>query len=326
MSLKNELKHLLFKMPRCFTRLFYLIYNYLEFPECREIKKTYGELNPDITFYIIRPRPGNVEGLMALFLDVMKQLDYADKRKYVPVVDFQKYETQYFENGKNAWEIYFKQVSNYSLDEVYKSKNVILSGLNALEKAPSYLNQKFDDESLQIVRKLVRKYIRISDSIQAIVEKEDKKLKVNDCIGLYLRGTDYIKMKPAGHPVQPSPEQAIEKIDELLANNNRHIFLVTEDNEIREKIVGYYGNKIKTVTDDIFITNYDGNDFLSMTSSINELGSKASERGIIYLVKLYLLARCRYMIAGNTSGSWAASVLSGKLDMNSMYIFDLGIY
>ena len=326
MPLKNELKHLLFKMPRCFTRFFYLIYNYLEFPEYREIKKTYGNLNPDKTFYIIRPRPGNVEGLMALFLDVMKQLDYADKHRYIPVVDFKNYETQYFEEGKNAWEIYFKQVSDYSLDEVYKSQNVILSGLNALERAPKNLNQKFDDESLRFVRKLVRKYIKVSNSVQSMIVKEENKLKVNDCIGLYLRGTDYIKMKPAGHPVQPTPEQAIEKINEMFSGKNKNIFLVTEDNEIREKIVEYYGNKIKTVTDDIFITNYDGNNFLSMTSSINELGSKASERGVIYLVKLCLLAKCGYMIAGNTSGSWAASVLSEKLDMNSMYIFNLGRY
>ena len=30
-------------------------------------------------------------------------------------------------NVKNAWEYYFKKLNNYSLKEIYKSKNVFLS-------------------------------------------------------------------------------------------------------------------------------------------------------------------------------------------------------
>ena len=33
-------------------------------------------------------------------------------------------------NKKNIWELYFKQLSNYSLSEVYKSKSVYFSKLN----------------------------------------------------------------------------------------------------------------------------------------------------------------------------------------------------
>ena len=326
MQIKNGLKHLLFKMPRVVTRQFYIIYNYFKFPEYREKKKCFGNLNSDKVFYIIRPRPGKIEGLMALFLDVIKQLDYAEKRNFIPVVDFENYETQYYEKGKNAWEIFFNQVSEYSLDEVYHSKNVILSGLNALEKAPDFLSQKYDNSSLLYARKIVKKYIKVKPEIQVIVDNETNRLQIDNCLGLYLRGTDYTKLKPAGHPVQPTTIQAIKIVDEYLVKNpHKNIFLVTEDADICLEIKKKYGEKVRTINDDIYISNYDGKNFLSMDdSSINQLGLSSFQRGITYLSKILLLSKCKDIIGGNTSGSWAACVLSKSIDF--LYIFDLGCY
>ena len=49
-------------------------------------------------------------------------------------------------------------------------------------------------------------------------------------VGVYLRGTDYIDLKPSGHPVQPTVEQAMLVIDEYTRKYNvDSIFLVTED-------------------------------------------------------------------------------------------------
>ena len=325
MIIKNELKHLLFKMPRGIRKNFYLIYNSIKFSKYKEEKKSYGNLNQDKIFYIIRPRPGKVEGLMALFLDVIKHLEYADKRNYIPFVDFANYETQYYEKGKNAWELFFCQVSNYSLEEIYQSKNVILSGLNVLEKSPEYINQKFDDNSLMLVRKIVRKYIKIKPEIQLLVNEELMKLGIDDCLGLYLRGTDYIKLKPAGHPVQPTTIQAIQKIDEYFLNNpNKKIFLVTEDANIYSAIIHKYGENVCTINKDVYVYDYDGKDFLSMDDSIKQLGMSSSQRGITYLIKILLLSKCKDLIGGNTSGSWAACVLANSFDY--IYIFDLGRY
>jgi len=322
---KNLLKHFVFKMPKDFIKMFYMIYNYLKFPEYREIKKSFGNLNSDKTFYIIRPRPGKVEGLMALFLDVIKQLDYADKQGYIPIVDFKNYETQYYEKGKNAWEIYFKQVSQFSLEEVYKSKNVILSGLNVLEKSPEYLNQKYDDISLTYARNLVSKYIKLNDTIENLVDKEIERLDIKNCLGLYLRGTDYVKMKPAGHPVQPTVHQAMDKVDEyLLSNTQKNIFLVTEDYEISTVIKEKYGSKVKTIKEDSYIKNYNGDNFIGIDACINQLGNEPSKRGVGYLIKLVLLSKCENIIAGNTCGSWGACVFATKFQKT--YVFDLGKY
>lgn len=325
MQIKNILKHYLFKMPDVIRRRFYIIYNYIKFPKYMEKKKHFGNLNQDKVFYVIRPRPGNVEGLMALLLDVIKHLEYAERCNFIPVVDFENYETQYYEEGKNAWELFFYQVSDYSLKEVYQSKNVVLSGLNILEKSPNYLNQKFDFNSLTKTRRLVEKYIKIKPEIQAIVDREFFKIHIDNCVGLYLRGTDYTKLKPAGHPIQPTTFQAVKKIDEyMLQHPQKKIFLVTEDMNIYTDIKKKYDDNVYTINGDVYITDYDGKTFLSEDKALKQLGRSSTQRGITYLVKIILLSKCRDLIGGNTSGSWAACVFSKSF--NYMYIFDLGKY
>lgn len=209
--------------------------------------------------------------------------------------------------------------------DVYQSKNVVLSGLNILEKSPNYLNQKFDFNSLTKTRRLVEKYIKIKPEIQAIVDREFFKLHIDNCVGLYLRGTDYTKLKPAGHPIQPTTFQAVKKIDEyMLQHPQKKIFLVTEDMNIYTDIKKKYDDNVYTINGDVYITDYDGKTFLSEDKALKQLGRSSTQRGITYLVKIILLSKCRDLIGGNTSGSWAACVFSKSF--NYMYIFDLGKY
>ena len=332
MSLKNSLKHLVFKLPENWIHHFYSIYNYCKFPDLRERRIDGGDANPDSTVYIIRPRPGNVEGLMALYMDVVKQLSYAEKHGYIPVVDFQNYKTQYRDlsqkTTKNVWEYYFAPVSLYSVDEAYCCKNIILSGLNAIENCDEWLRQKYDEASLKKTRALVRKYIHINSDIKKFVELEKSKIQFSPdtTLGLYLRGTDYIKLKPAGHPVQPSAEQAIEVADQFLEKYHlSKVFLVTEDQEMYAAVKKHFAEKLTTVSFDSFISGYNGKDFLSNNDDdINQLAASQYERGLKYLCKEILLSECKYFVGGNTSGSWAAHTLSnGYVDE---YIFDLGKY
>ena len=57
------------------------------------------------------------------------------QKKYIPIIDMKNFPTKYNEskniyNIKNIWELYFNQISNYSLSDVYKSKNVIICSNN----------------------------------------------------------------------------------------------------------------------------------------------------------------------------------------------------
>ena len=98
----------------------------------RQQDKSFGPLNPSLRFYVIRPS-GTDEGLLSLYLGTVSKVHRCLDEGFVPVVDWQNYKTQYNVdfpvNGTyNAWEYYFGQPCSYTLDEVYQSRNVRLSG------------------------------------------------------------------------------------------------------------------------------------------------------------------------------------------------------
>ena len=71
----------------------------------------------------------------------------------------QNFFTIYNENNKvdktyNAWEYYFNQVSNYKIDEIYKSKKIILTN-NNFYKSFSH------DISNREYRKLASKFVKV---------------------------------------------------------------------------------------------------------------------------------------------------------------------
>lgn len=208
MNLKKKMKKILYLFPVKWINKFYLFYNRIFYPELVERKMSFGEKNEDKIFYVIRPRKNSVEGLMALLFYVIQQIGYAEKNNYIPVVDFKNYKTQYNIADENAWECFFEQISNYSLEEVYQSKNVVLSGINAIYDTYSYLyNKSFNEDDLQKTHLLAKKYIKFSKKAYELYNKELKHISPQKNIGLYLRGTDYINLKPIGEPIQPTVAQ-----------------------------------------------------------------------------------------------------------------------
>jgi uncharacterized protein YfkK (UPF0435 family) len=303
---------------------FYSIYDF--FFHHRELQKrvSYGKINPDKTFFVVRPRIDGIEGLMSLFMSAMENVYYAEQKGYIPVIDFQNYYTQYYVEGKNIWNYYFTQPSKYPIEEIRKSKNIILSGI--AHRNYELFNQSFNPNDLRKLHDFIFSKIDFAPEVYRLVEQELIGINLKNTLGLYLRGTDYIQLKPSGHPVQPTVEQAIIKVDELIAKYRvDKIFLVTEDERIYFEINKRYNNKCIIASFDSFISNYSGKDYLSKDKRANFGGLSSQERGLIYLCKLVILSKCGYLIGGNTMGSWAACAFS-EGEYIEQYIFDLGKY
>ena len=285
----------------------------------RQQDKHFGELNPSVKFYVIRSN-GRDEGLLSLYLGRLVQIHNLLQNGFIPVVDYQNYATQYNVgfpvNGTlNAWEYYFEQPSSYTLDEVYHSRNVTLSGWRFFQAygRHSGVSRSVSPEMMQIAP--VKQYIF------DIARKKIQADGIHDMIGLLLRGTDYTRLKPAGHPVSPTPEQAAQKLDEFLAQYGRHkIFLATEDADIYDFFRNRYGELIYT-TDDNLIRNYSGRDYIA-----NEICAENKYKfGLDYLVKMICLSECRYLIASKTAGTEFARLLNNGRYL-SEYVFNLGTY
>ena len=108
----------------------------------------YGNLNKDKTFYIIKRTPGT--GLFSNVVFVLNHLEIAKKYNFVPIVDMENFKTIYNERQKiyktnNSWNYYFENVSEYTLEEAYKSNKVI----TVSDKFFHYFKYNMEDLSFQ---------------------------------------------------------------------------------------------------------------------------------------------------------------------------------
>ena len=287
----------------------------------------YGRENPDKTFYIIRRRDLYC-GLFSLFLTNLARIDEAVKKGYTPVIDMQNDFNIYLPGDKigreNAWEYFFRQPAGYSLNDVVKSRNVII-GSGAVPPMFPYLDVKFlrgETGELDYWRKLVKKYIILSDRAKEYIESEYQRLfdEHDKILGVKCRGTDYAKGKPRNHPIQPTPLQAVKKAEEIFKEKNcTKIFLATEDAEFYKIFTSYFGDKL--ITNKTDYAEYKGG---SAGREEYEQGNGGFRAGIEYLTTTYLLARCDCLCAGCVSATVGALLLTEGYEY--IYLFDLGIY
>ena len=287
-----------------------------------------GTAYPDKTIYIIKPDyQDGVEGVLSLLYRQLLYIDKAVRNDYIPFVDWKNFRTQYYDEINNAWDYFFKQPSWIKEDEVYQCKNVYLSGWTFRDINPKGLfgaDVFFNSELKNDCVSLFQKYIKLSDEIVNIVEDEAQRLNIEECIGVYVRGTDYVKLKPSGEYVQPTVNQVIPVIHTFLEKygNERGIYLVTEDGEIYDSLYEEFGEKIKLVSFDSFVRGYTGQAVLSRS---NVLNADKKKRGQDYLAKMVFLSKCKYLISSVTQGSKFSYILNGG-EYRDEYIFNLGLY
>ena len=294
--------------------------------ELLQSKVSYGNNNDKKTVYVVKPDfQDGVEGLLSLIYKQVLYIEYGKSKGYIPYVDWKNYKTQYYDGEHNAWEYFFYQPSDLTEEEVKTSKNVILSGCTFKDINRDGLFESeifFNSHLLELSHDLLNKNLVVKKDVMNIVNQQAKELDIENCIGVYVRGTDYVKMRPSGEYVQPSVEQVKIKIDEFISKYSLPIFLVTEDGEIYDELVNTYGKSIRTVSFDTFVRNYDGENVLSKSEVLEE---NKERRGQKYLIKMILLSRCGYLISSITQGSkFSYSLNGGKY--KDEYIFDLGLY
>ena len=217
--------------------------------------KSFGNKNKEKIFYIIRRSPG--AGLFSNFIYVVNHLLIADKHNFIPVIDMENYPTIYNEKNsihgtKNAWLYYFEPVSKYSLNDVYKSRNVIIS-TNIFYK--TFVHRIFANKNLLKFSKkiIIKKYIK-----QKVHKFLTKNLfNKNKTLGIHYRGTSY--KDSANHPFPPTYSQLVKKIDNLLRIKKfDKIFFASEDKAMFDLILKRYKDKIvyynsfRSIKDDAF--------------------------------------------------------------------------
>ena len=294
----------------------------------KEHTQNFGQMNKDKCFYVIR-RLGDNVGLCSYLNTALGHIKYALSKGYIPIVDMQYYKNTYLtkeEYGRvNAWEYFFKQpVEGVSIEEVYNSFNVIMScgGL-----APEFISGTYDfymnkNEELSYWKRYFNEYIHLSSYAKSYVDKVCDEILGADSniLGVICRGTDYVNCRPKGHQIQPSKDQLLDKIKEIVdLFGCKRIFLATEDMQIYNLLKRNFGDMLLT-NQNSFI-NYTGK---WINDDVVEQVQDIKKMGMDYLAAMVVISKCDYLIASGCNGAATAALFSEGHKYE--YYWNLGVY
>ena len=273
---------------------------------------SFGEMNPDKYFYIIRRYPG--AGFFSNLIFVLNHLLIAEKHNFIPVVDMENFPTWYNEKNeilgtKNAWEYYFHPVSNYKLSEVYKSKNII------------FTSKVYPDEFVKLIYnnediiRVFKKHIKIKNYI--LSEAEDfinNNLNVDQKIlGVHLRGGE-VRTAP-NHAFPPTKKQILYNLNNVLEKENyEQLFLSSKENEHVRLIKNNFKN-INVVLSDTFRSEADTFQIYPRTNHRYLMGKEI-------LIEAIVLSKLNGLFFSFSNVSLAALLFMYNRDINKYCILN----
>ena len=332
------LRNIRFYIQKNFPRLYSMIYkqyNEIRQVKSREKKRSFGKMNADKTIYVIRVRKETL-GLMGYYMAVLGNIRIAMERNWIPVVDLKNYKNTYLTDEevglKNSWEYYFCQPGKTTLEEAYKSKNVVLRNMETpLEAEPRrfyyevYLRKdmqlyynivldmmKFNAETME---KLDETYLKVFEPIA----KEKEKV-----IGVVSRGTDLLGFP--GHSIQPSTEELMQEKEKLMEKYScRYIFLASDTDKAVRDFKEHFGEK-HVLTNDC--RRYDqcginGENVLSEMHFVRK--NDEYLKGMEYLTTVWLLSRTD-VLYGSLVGATVSAICLNRGEYEHVEIFDKGVY
>lgn len=309
-----------------FLLLFYQPYKRHRMPEKM---KTYGELFPDRTFYVIRLYPP-ATGYLGNYNYILGYMRYAYQKGWIPIVDMYHYDTIYSLHNieqdypKDVWGMFFEQPwdpvhkRRYTLDEVYQSKNVVLSC-----GSEEFCVYSFEEETISWQRRMA-KMIPFNKEMQEYADNmlQETIGQINlPVMGIPFRGTDY-KKKYAGHKIQLDPID-VEKYYSLYkrrwyGESDIYVFCNTEEQQVLDFVLKSIPNVIASNT--YRFKRYSG---ISMGEAINKEDKFSMLKD--YLANMYVLSKCDSMIGTLNNGLYVAFLWS-EGNYSHFECIDLGKY
>lgn len=202
--------------------------------------ESFGDLNQDKHFYLIKRSPGT--GLFSNVTFVLNHLIICKKLGFIPIIDMENFKTIYNEKKKikktlNSWHYYFEPLNNYTLEEVYKSKNVLISS----DKFYHFFEYNMDNN--KELTEILQKDITIKKNLNQLFLRISKKFDNKKVLGIHFRGTSYKRAQ--GHPLPATKKQMLHITKKFLSKNDVDvIFLVTEEKNYLNFFKKNFPNKL----------------------------------------------------------------------------------
>lgn len=311
------------------------IYTYLN----NERKKSFGDKNKDSTIYIIRSindksmfYTGPIHNQMANYFYVISHIKYAQLKGWIPVVDQLNYPVYNsmpypINESMNAWEYFWKQPSDITLEDAYISKNVVLSKRGWFAQwdmgydVSNYTNQEVV-ERYRLLSELVPMNERTKEYCDGIknclFSRKDRVLGVSVRIGGH---SENAFSQGAGHPKQASVEEMIAIVGNRLEKwDMEKVFLATDSDYAIEKFREVFGQSLIVMPRMRSPVGYDRKSDSEKPMYVSDNIIQTTKD---YIAEMELLAMCTGLLGSISSGLRYAVVRNGS-KYEKIEILDFG--
>lgn len=281
-------------------------------------------------FIIIR-RNRHGCGLFGYYISFLGCIQLFISKGYIPIIDLSSLPNIFngfnvSSNNINQWELFFNQPFGYKLSNIIKNvKNIKYFECNLHPKKRPNSYSIFINEIIRYFwNNIAKNYMPIKKEIINEANKIKMKLfkKSDNVLGVLIRGTDYLAIRPKNHPIQPDSRIVLRDI-KLMNKKNKYdyIFLATEDDIIRDKFIKQFDNILKFIKPIIKLEyNYKNKSYLgfhkNVKGNLNYLKN--------YLISIIILSQCIDIICSRTSGSVGIFILTKGFRNKKVYY--LGVY
>lgn len=238
---------------------------------------------------------------------------------YVPCFQVPYYNRENDDERKIIHDDFFEQIL------CKERKNVYIKARTGL----SY-SEVFVEEEIKLYAFLYRNLFKLNEKSKNYVEDTYREIRLKadgKILGVCCRGTDFLTLKPKGHPIQPTVEQVIEKVRQFLEKSGyRNIYVTSEEYRIIKIFEEAFPGRILTNEKKYYDELFYENDSITHISQIAfDREDDRYIRGIEYFSSVYILSRCNAIIGGNC-GATRSALYMNDLKYEEKYIFDLGLY
>ena len=269
-------------------------------------------------------------GLFSFYIVIVGGINKCIEEGLIPVIDMQTYKNPYLDDAKvgkeNAWELYFRQPMDIGLKDVDMSQAVIIDAERDIpegHRPNTSMDFLTNPYAVQYWYNICKKYVRFKPEVESVLIKKKEILDnvMEKKLGVLCRGTDYINLKPGGHPVQPDTDIVIEKAKHLMKIKGcKCIFLATEDADILERFRKEFGDYVLTNQS----TRFSNTEGKYLAEIMEEKSVGKYESGLNYLTTIYLLSQCDCLLSGRVSGLLGALLMRGFYEYQ--YFWNYGFY
>ena len=294
-----------------------------------KVKKNIHKYNYENDKFAILTSECSNCGLFSFYIYYLGCVNKYILKGYIPVIDMKSYPIPYNnftinKNKTNPWEYLFEQPFGYTLEEVLqnaKNKEYFNCHDESINR-PSETTIFYNKELINFWHNVSKKYLPIKKEIINESNNIRKYLFKNsrNILGVKMRGTDYVTVKPKYHPVIPPIEMVISDIKNMTSKNHYDwIFFASEDERMKARIISEFKDKVKYLNANKTINyDYKGNQFFTLNKDV--VGDLEYAKN--YLMNIYILSKCTDIIM--TRGSGGAGIIILTEGFRNSLIYNLG--